>query len=127
MLNTSRSLSTENEHAYATMSYGDNYTYAKTCSGERDSALGISLEDEHSRAETFSDGGDSNAGTSSDEENSATGTSSNKDDSKTKKSSHQDCETSADSTSVQYCLSSTGSSAGEEDAKVSSRSLSELM
>jgi hypothetical protein len=76
----------------------------------------MSLEDEHSKVETFSNGGDFDAGTSLDEENSATGT-----------SSHQSCEPSADSTSFEYCLSSTGSSAGEEDAKVSSRNLSELM
>ena len=87
----------------------------------------MSLEDEHSKVETFSNGGDFDAGTSLDEENSATGTSFNKDNPKTKTSSHQSCEPSADSTSFEYCLSSTGSAAGEEDAKVSSRSLSEVL
>lgn len=115
MLNTSRSLSTENEHAYATMSYGDNYTYAKTCSVERDSAPEMSLEDERSKAETFSDGGDSNGETSSDEENSVTGTPSDKNDSD--KKTHFE----------EYFYESTDSSSGEEDAKVSSRSLSELL
>jgi hypothetical protein len=97
------------------MSHGDDYTYAKTCSGEGDSAPEIFLEDEHSKAEKSSGGGDSNGETYSDEEIFAIGTLSDKDDSNTKRSYHKDSDASADSSS------------NKKDAKVSSRSLSELL
>jgi hypothetical protein len=109
------------------MSYDNDYTYANTCAREGSSAPEMLLEDEHSKEKTFSDGGDSNVETSSDEENTAIGTSSDKDDSNTKTSPHENCDASADSTSDWGYGSFTESSSGEEDAKVSSRSLSEVL
>ncbi|CAN9170703.1 unnamed protein product [Alternaria alternata] len=108
------------------MSYGDDFAYANTFSEKGRSAPEITLADKHSRTVKFSDGGDSNAETSSDKGNSATGTSSDRHDSNTKASLHEDCDTSTESDSDEDYDSDYPPPA-EEDAKVSSRSLSELL
>lgn len=108
------------------MSYGDDFAYANTFFEKGRSAPEITLADKHSRTVKFSDGGDSNAETSSDKGNSATGTSSDRHDSNTKASLHEDCDTSTESDSDEDYDSDYPPPA-EEDAKVSSRSLSELL